>query len=45
VTLANSTTRGFGLFSIRERLALLGGELQIHSAPGKGTRATVTVPA
>lgn len=45
VTLANSTTRGFGLFSIRERVALLGGALQIHSAPGKGTRATVTVPA
>jgi signal transduction histidine kinase len=45
MTLANSTTRGFGLFSMRERLALLGGELQIHSAPGKGTRATVTVPA
>jgi PAS domain S-box-containing protein len=45
VTLAHSTTSGFGLFSIRERVALLGGELQIDSAPGKGTRATVTVPA
>jgi PAS domain S-box-containing protein len=37
-------TRGFGLFSIRERVELLGGELQIDSAPGQGTRATVTVP-
>jgi signal transduction histidine kinase len=45
LTLPNSTARGFGLFSIRERLALMGGDLQIHSAPGKGTRATVTVPA
>jgi PAS domain S-box-containing protein len=45
LTLANSTARGFGLFSIRERVALLGGELQIDSAPGQGTRATVTVPA
>jgi PAS domain S-box-containing protein len=40
-----STARGFGLFSIRERLALLGGELKIDSAQGQGTRATVTVPA
>lgn len=45
LSLPNSTARGFGLFSIRERVALLGGELQIDSAPGKGTRATVTVPA
>ena len=45
LTFANSTARGFGLFSIRERLALLGGELQIDSAPERGTRATVTLPA
>ena len=45
LTFASSTTRGFGLFSIRERVALLGGELKIDSAPGQGTRATVTVPA
>jgi signal transduction histidine kinase len=44
LTFPLSTERGFGLFSIRERVALLGGELQIDSAPGKGTRATVTVP-
>ncbi|HVO92552.1 MAG TPA: PAS domain S-box protein [Terriglobales bacterium] len=43
LTLPN-TARGFGLFSIRERVALLGGELQIDSAPGQGTIATVTVP-
>lgn len=27
---------GFGLFSVRERLALLGGTLAIDSAPGRG---------
>jgi signal transduction histidine kinase len=37
-------TRGFGLFSIRERLQLLGGGLEVASAPGRGTRVTLTVP-
>lgn len=38
---------GFGLFSIRERLAFCGGQLEIESAPGQGTRATLVsvVPA
>ena len=35
---------GFGLFSIRERLGLIGGELQIHSAPGSGARFVLTAP-
>lgn len=30
--------RGFGLFSLRERLAALGGTLEIDAAPGKGAR-------
>jgi PAS domain S-box-containing protein len=34
----------FGLFSISERLKLLGGHLGIESSPGKGTRATIEVP-
>ncbi len=34
---------GFGLFSIRERFARLGGELRIESAPGEGTRAIAAV--
>ncbi|MHB9024749.1 MAG: CHASE4 domain-containing protein [Armatimonadota bacterium] len=36
--------RGFGLFSIRERLACLGGRLDIDSAAGQGTCVTVTLP-
>lgn len=32
---------GFGLFSIRERLNLLGGDLAIESVPGKGTQMTI----
>jgi PAS domain S-box-containing protein len=35
---------GLGLFSIQERLALLGGHLDIQSAPGKGARFSLTVP-
>jgi signal transduction histidine kinase len=35
---------GFGLFNIRERLALLNGSLQIDSAPGKGTKVAITLP-
>src|SRR5262245_63773762 len=34
---------GLGLFSIQERLALLGGHLDIESAPGKGARFILTV--
>lgn len=35
---------GFGLFGIRERLDLIGGELQIKSAPGQGCQCTITLP-
>jgi len=35
---------GWGLFSIRERVALLGGRLDIESAPGKGTRFRLIAP-
>ena len=38
-------TRGaFGLASVRERLELVGGALAVESAPGAGTRITLTVP-
>ncbi len=42
---SGTSSGGFGLFSIRERLSLLGGELQVESARGKGTRVTLCTPA
>jgi PAS domain S-box-containing protein len=35
---------GYGLFNIRERLDLLGGELVVESAPGEGSRFSLYVP-
>ncbi|MDX1497093.1 MAG: ATP-binding protein, partial [Salinisphaeraceae bacterium] len=35
---------GFGLFSIRERLAALDGSMQIDSRPGAGTRCVLSLP-
>lgn len=35
---------GFGLLSIRERLELVGGRIEIDSAPGRGSRFTLTAP-
>ena len=35
---------GFGLLGMRERAALLGGVVDVVSAPGAGTRVAVTVP-
>jgi GAF domain-containing protein len=37
-------TGGFGLVGLRERVALLGGKLQIDSAPDEGTSVRVKVP-
>ena len=36
--------RQFGLLGMQERTHLLGGELNIESSPGRGTRLTVKVP-
>jgi signal transduction histidine kinase len=35
---------GFGLFSIRERLRVLGGALGVSSSPGRGAAFTLDVP-
>lgn len=35
---------GFGLFTIRERTELLGGELEINAKPGGGCTVTLVVP-
>ncbi len=34
---------GFGLFSIRERLLHLGGNVEVDSRPGQGTRIRLTI--
>jgi signal transduction histidine kinase len=36
--------RGFGLFSIDERMRDLGGLLTIESTPGHGFRAVIIAP-
>ena len=41
---ANSAFDGLGLASIRARVASLGGQLSISSAPGAGTAVSVSVP-
>lgn len=35
----------FGLLNIRERVRALGGDIDIESEPGKGTRIAVRIPA
>jgi len=44
VMLSPDSGRGLGLLGMQERIALLGGELVIDSAPGYGTRIDITVP-
>lgn len=44
-TVRRSETGGFGLLNVRERLAYAGGHLTVESAPGRGTRSTVEMPA
>jgi hypothetical protein len=43
---ARSSPRGhsFGLAGIKERVSMLGGEMRVSSAKGKGTRIEVIVP-
>lgn len=38
------TIRGYGLFSVRERLVSLGGEFVVTSKPNEGTHITIAVP-
>jgi signal transduction histidine kinase len=40
-----AASSGFGLFSIRERLELLGGRMEVATAPGRGTRITISAPS
>jgi CheY-like chemotaxis protein len=41
---ASGDRGGFGLFSIRERLTLLGGTFDVRSQPGEGARFTLLAP-
>ena len=43
-TKVKSSGRGLGLVSMRERAALVGGTVEIESAPGRGTTVFVKVP-
>lgn len=36
--------QGYGLYSVRERLALFGGQLYVDSHPGNGARVTIILP-
>ena len=36
--------QGFGLIGIRERLSVVGGHMQIHSASGRGTELVISIP-
>lgn len=38
-------SEGFGLIGMHERVALAGGTLDLHSAPGEGTTITAVLPA
>jgi signal transduction histidine kinase len=44
ISVLNPKLGGFGLLSMREHLALLGGNMHIDSAPGQGTQITITMP-
>ena len=37
-------TKGLGLLGMEERVSRLGGEFEIHSAPGKGTTLKIELP-
>ena len=39
-----SVKKGFGLLSIRERLHNLGGNMEVQSSPGGGTKVSITTP-
>ncbi len=39
-----STTGGYGLIGLRERVQLVGGTVHLHSAPGQGFQLAVEIP-
>lgn len=43
-SIAPSKNGGFGLWSIRQRMDVIGGSISLDSAPGRGTRVYLTAP-
>jgi signal transduction histidine kinase len=41
---SQDTAGGFGLTGLQERVQLMGGTLQLETAPGKGFTLTVQIP-
>lgn len=44
LTRVDSSGRGAGVFTMKERVSLVGGHCRIESRPGRGTRVVVKVP-
>jgi signal transduction histidine kinase len=44
LTRVDPSGRGAGLFTMKERVGLIGGRCRVESRPGRGTRVTVKVP-
>ena len=42
---ADTSDSGLGLYSVRERIEMADGRLDVASEPGKGARVTITLPA
>jgi len=43
-SMAAQTNCGLGIFSMRERVALVNGAFHVDSHPGRGTMITATIP-
>lgn len=44
LTRVDTSGRGAGVFTMKERARLVGGQCRIDSRPGQGTRVTVNIP-
>lgn len=40
----DGTSESYGVLGLKERVTLLGGDLEIESSPNSGTRVTATIP-